>query len=110
MLYSEITTALAAYRGSYDRKHFLAKKCVWKLLIPRHEACHLFKQLRSKSLAFAPYTKEMKVMLWTVLMVLLVLWLLGLVGGIGGSLIHALLLIAGIVLVIQLLSGRRTVV
>lgn len=49
-------------------------------------------------------------MLWTVLMVLLVLWVLGLVGGIGGSLIHTLLLIAGIVLVIQLLSGRRTVV
>lgn len=49
-------------------------------------------------------------MLWTVLMVLLVLWLLGMVGGIGGSLIHALLVIAGVVLIIQLLSGRRTVV
>lgn len=49
-------------------------------------------------------------MLWTILMVLLVLWLLGMVGGIGGSFIHALLVIAGVVLVIQLLSGRRTVV
>jgi hypothetical protein len=49
-------------------------------------------------------------MLWTVLMVLLVLWLLGMVGGIGGSLIHALLVIAGVVLLVQLLSGRRTVV
>ena len=49
-------------------------------------------------------------MLWTILMVLLVLWLLGFVGGVGGSLIHALLVIAGVVLVIQLLSGRRTVV
>jgi hypothetical protein len=49
-------------------------------------------------------------MLWTVLAVLLVLWLLGLVGGIGGSLIHALLVIAAVVLIIQLFSGRRTVV
>ena len=49
-------------------------------------------------------------MLWTILMVLLILWLLGLIGGVGGSLIHALLVIAGVVLIIQLLSGRRTVV
>ena len=49
-------------------------------------------------------------MLWTVLAVLLVLWLLGLVGGIGGSLIHALLVIAAVVLLIQLFTGRRTVV
>jgi Family of unknown function (DUF5670) len=49
-------------------------------------------------------------MLWTVLAVLLVLWLLGLLGGVGGSLIHALLVIAAVVLVIQLITGRRTVV
>lgn len=49
-------------------------------------------------------------MLWTILAVLLVLWLLGMIGGIGGSLIHALLLIAGVVLLIQLFAGRRTVV
>ena len=49
-------------------------------------------------------------MLWTILAVLLVLWLLGLVGGVGGSMIHALLVIAGVILIIQLLSGRRPVV
>ena len=49
-------------------------------------------------------------MLWTVLAVLLVLWLLGLVGGVGGSLIHLLLVVALAVFVIQLLTGRRTVV
>ncbi len=49
-------------------------------------------------------------MLWTILAVLLVLWLLGLIGGVGGSLIHALLVIAGVILVIQLLTGRRAVV
>lgn len=42
-------------------------------------------------------------------MILLVLWLLGLIGGVGGNLIHALLVIAAIVLVVQLISGRRTV-
>lgn len=49
-------------------------------------------------------------MLWTILAVLLVLWLLGLLGGVGGSFIHALLVIAAVLLVIQLVTGRRTVV
>jgi Family of unknown function (DUF5670) len=46
-------------------------------------------------------------MLWTIIAVLVVLWLLGFVGGVGGSLIHALLVIAAIVLVYNLVSGRR---
>jgi uncharacterized protein DUF5670 len=46
-------------------------------------------------------------MLWTIFVVVLILWLLGMIGGIGGSLIHALLLIAAVVLVYNLLSGRR---
>ena len=45
-------------------------------------------------------------MLWTILVILLVLWLLGLIGGIGGALIHGLLILAAIVLVAQLASGR----
>jgi len=48
-------------------------------------------------------------MLWTILVILLVLWLVGLLGHIGGGLIHLLLVIAAIVLVINLLSGRRAV-
>jgi Family of unknown function (DUF5670) len=48
-------------------------------------------------------------MLWTILVILLVLWLVGLLGPIGGGLIHLLLVIAAIVLVINLLSGRRAV-
>ncbi|MGA2859668.1 MAG: lmo0937 family membrane protein [Candidatus Sulfotelmatobacter sp.] len=47
-------------------------------------------------------------MLWTVLVVLLVLWLLGFGLHIGGGLIHLLLVVALVVLVINLLSGRRT--
>lgn len=49
-------------------------------------------------------------MLWTILAVVLVLWLLGFIGGVGGSLIHALLLVAGIIFVLQILSGRRSAV
>jgi hypothetical protein len=48
--------------------------------------------------------------LWTLLLVLIVLWALGLVANVGGSLIHLLLVIALIVLVVNLVSGRRTVV
>ena len=48
-------------------------------------------------------------LLWTILVVLVVLWLIGFVAGIGGWLIHLLLVVALIVLVFNLLSGRRTV-
>ena len=49
-------------------------------------------------------------MLWTILVVLLVLWALGLIAGIGGALIHLLLLAAGVILIFQLFTGRRSVV
>lgn len=48
------------------------------------------------------------VMLYTIAIVLLILWLIGfIVMPIGGSLIHLLLAIAVVVIVIQLLTGRR---
>jgi len=47
-------------------------------------------------------------MLWTVLVVLMILWLLGFTLHIGGGLIHILLVVGLVVLVINLLSGRRT--
>jgi hypothetical protein len=49
-------------------------------------------------------------MLWTIFVVLLVLWLLGLVTSYTfGGFVHILLVLAVVVLVFQLLSGRRTV-
>jgi hypothetical protein len=48
-------------------------------------------------------------MLWTIFAILLILWLLGFGFHVGGALIHLLLLIAVVVLVINLVSGRRTV-
>jgi hypothetical protein len=49
-------------------------------------------------------------MLWTILMIILVLWVIGLIADIGGGLIHLLLVVAAVVFLFQLLSGRRTVV
>lgn len=49
-------------------------------------------------------------MLWTVFVILLILWLLGFSFHVAGSFIHLLLVIAVIVLIVNLLTGRRTAV
>jgi hypothetical protein len=46
-------------------------------------------------------------MLWTIFVVVLVLWLLGFSLHIAGGLIHLLLVVALVILVINLVSGRR---
>jgi Family of unknown function (DUF5670) len=47
-------------------------------------------------------------MLWTIFVILLILWLLGLVSSYTmGGFIHLLLVIAVVVLIIQLITGRR---
>ncbi|MGC2110601.1 MAG: lmo0937 family membrane protein [Candidatus Korobacteraceae bacterium] len=48
-------------------------------------------------------------MLWTIFAILVILWLLGWGFHIAGSLIHLLLVVAVIVAVINLVTGRRTV-
>jgi hypothetical protein len=49
--------------------------------------------------------------LWTIFVILLVLWLVGIVSSYTlGGFIHLLLLLALIVLILQLVSGRRPVV
>ena len=47
-------------------------------------------------------------MLWTIFVVLLVLWLLGFSLHIAGGLIHLLLVVALVILVINLMRGRRS--
>ncbi len=47
-------------------------------------------------------------MLWTVFVVILVLWLLGFSFHIAGGLIHLLLVVALIILVFNLIAGRRS--
>lgn len=46
-------------------------------------------------------------MLWTIFIILLILWILGFSFKIGGGLIHILLVIAVIVLIIRLVTGRN---
>jgi len=46
-------------------------------------------------------------MLWTIFVVLLILWLLGFSLHVAGGLIHLLLLVALVMLVINLVNGRR---
>ncbi len=49
-------------------------------------------------------------MLWTIFVILLVLWLLGMVTSYTmGGFIHVLLVIAIVVVLIQVISGRRVV-
>ena len=50
-------------------------------------------------------------MLYTIAIVLLVLWALGFLAfHVGGGLIHALIVLAVILLLVQMLSGRRSLV
>lgn len=84
-----------------------AEICVirgWLFHLGWHERC-------SSSPRTPKYTlkKETSVMLWTILVILLVLWLVGLLSHVGGSLIHLLLVVAVVVLIINLVSGRRAV-
>jgi uncharacterized membrane protein YtjA (UPF0391 family) len=55
--------------------------------------------------------QEKKIMLWTIVIILVVLWALGFsfAGAATGNLIHVLLVIAVVILVIQLITGRRSV-
>ncbi len=52
--------------------------------------------------------REVRVtMLWSILIILLILWALGFGFGVLGNLIHIVLVVALIVLVIQLVTGKR---
>jgi hypothetical protein len=54
--------------------------------------------------------KEKDSMLWTITVILFILWLLGVVSGYTlGSWIHILLVLAIILLIFNLLSGRRAI-
>jgi hypothetical protein len=55
-----------------------------------------------------PQCSEGVSMLWTIFVILLVLWLLGFSFHIAGGLIHLLLVVALIVLVFNLVAGRRS--
>ena len=49
-------------------------------------------------------------MLWTLIVLLLLFWVLGFAFDVAGGIIHVLLVIALVVFLVSLISGRRTVV
>jgi hypothetical protein len=49
-------------------------------------------------------------MLWTLIVLLLVFWLLGFAFNVAGGIIHVLLVIAVVLFLVNLITGRRTVV
>ena len=49
-------------------------------------------------------------MLWTLIVLLFMFWLLGFGFHVAGGIIHVLLVIAVILLLVNLISGRRTVI
>jgi hypothetical protein len=58
--------------------------------------------------AWHPAPKGIETMLWTIVVILLVLWLLGLVSSYTlGGFIHILLVIAIIIVIVNLVRGRR---
>jgi len=57
-----------------------------------------------------PFLIGETIMLWTIIAVLLVLWVLGLATHIAGSLIHLLLVLAVVLVLVRLITGRRPVV
>lgn len=48
-------------------------------------------------------------MLWTIIGILLLLWILGFALHIGGGLIHIILVIAVVIFIVQLITGRRAI-
>ena len=82
----------------WDAAPARTKRCITKHRRAWHGICLTRLELRRS------------IMLWTLIMVLLVLWAVGLASAYTmGGLIHLLLVVAVIVLIFQLLSGRRTV-
>jgi di/tricarboxylate transporter len=70
--------------------------------------CRWRAQARDKGKRLEIWEEE-TIMLWTIFVVLLILWLLGFSLHVAGGLIHLLLVVALVVLVINLVSGRRAV-
>ncbi len=49
-------------------------------------------------------------MLWTLVVLLLLFWLLGFAFDVAGGIVHVLLVIAVVLFLVQLITGRRTIV
>jgi hypothetical protein len=73
------------------------------------EFAHWSHASAERAIRIGGQTEEVS-MLWALVIILVVLWLAGfLVVHVGGGLIHLLLIVAAIVLIYQLVTGRRAV-
>jgi uncharacterized membrane protein YtjA (UPF0391 family) len=57
----------------------------------------------------SPAAREAE-MLWTLIVLLLLFWVLGFAFHVAGGIIHVLLVIAVVLFLVNLISGRRTVI
>lgn len=53
-------------------------------------------------------TDHMGKILWTIIVILFVIWLIGFIADIAGGLIHLILVVAGIIFIVQLVLGKRS--
>jgi len=85
-------------------RHFTAGGTTWDI----REKSESNTLVRHKRWKYGPLVRLEYAMLWTILVVLCILWLLGVATSYTmGGLIHILLLAALVILVINLVSGRR---
>jgi fatty acid desaturase len=83
--------------------HLCPEDLIWMIRQPTRTQTH-------QTTAWQDFCKEKYTMLWTIFLVLLVLWLVGFIGfHVVAWYIHILLIIALVVLVIQLVGGRRAI-
>jgi hypothetical protein len=79
----------------------------WGMIAAIAETARWPHACRQRAIRVASQTKEVAI-LWALVVILVVLWLAGfLVVQVGGALIHLLLVIAAIVLIYQVVTGRR---
>jgi len=87
----------------------LAEK-IWKVLAPSSAALRAASSSDFDREVWIPMrrTAIVAIMLWTVFVILMVLWLIGLVSHlIFGGFLHILLVVAIVIGLVQILSGKR---
>src|SRR5579862_15059 len=105
---TSISSAWPRFRGlrsvSFARKLWIAQRMRRQIGSNHRSSWRPDFQNRESAQQWA---QRRKAMLWTLVAVCLILWLLGFTMSIGGGFIHLLLVVALVVFVINLVSGRR---
>ena len=85
-------------------------RAVWKMCMDagdNHRAGQRIAAISDRSPDLISTNRKTISMLWTIAVILIVLWALGLFTHVAGGLIHLLLVVAIIVIVVNLIRGRR---